>query len=86
MTQEGKQYEDDDGRVIASMDVEGMPWHGKRSRASAAAPRANHGDQLTASETRRAMWNAVLAGLAVAGVFSLTMVLFVLFCIYVWFR
>lgn len=86
MTQEDKQHEDDDGRVICDMDVEGMPWHGKRSRERAAAQRQAHGDQLNASETRQAIWGAVLAALSVVGVLSLTMVLFVLFCIYVWFR
>lgn len=27
-----KQFEEDDGRVIANMDVDGMPWHDRRAR------------------------------------------------------
>ena len=33
MANKPKQYDDDDGRVICNMDVEGMRWHDKRVRA-----------------------------------------------------
>lgn len=86
---------EDDGRTIAEMDVAGMPWH------DAAAPalfgrRRNHREvsDVQARElppmSRRELWgiiaNAVLAGLMIASIFIGAMVLFVLFCIYVWFR
>jgi hypothetical protein len=82
-----KQYEDDDGRVICNMDVPGMRWYDKRVRREEHAMRKTaQGDQLTRSEARRYTWYAVLAGLLIATVFSLTWVLFILFCTKVWFR
>jgi len=83
-----KKYDDDDGRVIVSMDVDGMRWHDKRVRREAAATRrvVPQGDQMTRSEARRFTWYAVLAGLLIVSVFSVTWVLFVLFCIKIWFR
>lgn len=43
-------------------------------------------EQMTDSEARRYTWNALLAGLLIVGVFAATWVLFILFCMYVWFR
>ena len=84
-----KQHDDDDGRVICSMDVEGMPWHDRRVRREsrqAQAQMIHQGDQMTASETRRYIWHAILAGMTIVGVFAATWVLFILFCTNVWFR
>ena len=86
----GKQqhkYEDDDGRVICSMDIDGMPWHDKRVRRELAAARkqASPG-QMTNSEARRYTWYSILAGLLIVSVFSITWILFVLFCTEIWFR
>jgi hypothetical protein len=87
MKQEPQNYDDDDGRVIVNMDVEGMPWHNQRLRREKRAARAgNPGDQLTNREARLYTWNAVLAGLLIVGVFSLALVLFTLFCTEIWFR
>ena len=64
MSNQPKKYDDDDGRVICSMDVEGTRWHDKAVRREA---KVNHkvaqGDQLTRSEARIFTWYAVLAGL-----------------------
>lgn len=64
-----KQYEDDDGRTIVSMDVEGMPWHDKRVR------RENHkqrtgtrdvgDDVLTKRQTARWIWRSLLGAFTV---------------------
>jgi len=87
MKNQQKQYDDDDGRVIASMDVEGLRWHDKKVRQEQREARqVSHGDQMTRSESRRFTWYAVLAGLLIASVFSVTWVLFILFCTQVWFR
>ena len=87
MTIEPLNHDEDDGRVICSMDVDGMPWHEKNARRQRNAARlAQHGEPLTNAETRSYIWNAVLAGLSIAAVFTLTWVLFILFCIHVWFR
>lgn len=87
MANKPKQYNDDDGRVICSMDVEGMRWHDKRvRRESREARRVSQGDQMTKSEARQFTWYAVLAGLLIAAVFSVTWILFILFCTEIWFR
>lgn len=86
---EPKQYDDDDGRVIAEMNVEGMPWHDRSLRREKRAERrANKpkGESLTKSEARRFTWYAVLAGLTIVLVFSVVWVLFTLFLTQVLFR
>lgn len=76
-----KPYEQDDGRVIANMNVEGMPWY------TPAQPEATgSGMMLSKQEARIAMWGALRAGLTIAAVFSAAMVLFTLFCTHVWLR
>jgi len=87
MANKPKQYDDDDGRVICDMDVEGMRWHDKRVRGEKReARRAARGDQMTKSEARQFTWYAVLAGMLIAAVFSVTWILFILFCTEIWFR
>ena len=87
MANKPKQYDDDDGRVICSMDVEGMRWHDKVARRKKnATPQVAQGEQLTKAEARRYAWYAVQAGFLVASVFSAVWVLFILFCTKVWFR
>ncbi|MBQ6236186.1 MAG: hypothetical protein IJK54_09730 [Clostridia bacterium] len=74
MAREPKQYEDDDGRTIVEMDVEGMPWHTarmkreKREQARAELQeKIARGEALTTRQTIRYTFYAVLAGLAVVG-------------------
>ncbi len=87
MARKPKQYDDDDGRTICSMDVDGMRWHDKRvKREERAARQSIQGSQLTRADARRFTFYSLLAGLLIAGVFSLTWVLFVLFCTQIWFR
>ncbi len=82
-----KQIEEDDGRVICNMNVEGMRWYddGIRRKHSEDS-KISAGNQLTRSEARRFTWSAILAGLSVVGVFSVGWVLFILFCTQIWFR
>jgi hypothetical protein len=87
MKQQIKKFEDDDGRVICSMDVDGMRWHEKPIRqANIATQKIPQGNQMTRSESRRFTWYALLAGLLIATVFSVVWVLFILFCTKIWFR
>ncbi len=90
MSTKSKQYEDDDGRVICSMDVEGMRALSLKARRKMqpenVAYKTIHGDQLSRSEARRYNWYAVLAGMLVVSVFSITWILFVLFCTKIWFK
>jgi len=90
MSTKSKQYEDDDGRVICSMDVEGMRGLSLKARRKMhpenVVYKTVHGDQLSRSEARRYNWYAVLAGMLVVSVFSITWILFVLFCTEIWFK
>jgi len=82
-----KQYEDDDGRVICNMDVEGTRWHDKAvRRKKQAARKMPSGEQMSRSEVWSYTGSAVLAGLLIVMVFSVTSVLFTLFCTEIWFR
>ena len=49
-----RQYPDDDGRVIAPMNVEGMPWYAKTN-----LPGASGGEQLSKRQARMATWAAL---------------------------
>jgi hypothetical protein len=87
MNPQPKKFDEDDGRVICNMNVDGMRWHDKATRRKIfAARQVAHGEQMTKSEARRFTWYAVQAGLIVALVFSAAWVLFILFCTQVWFR
>lgn len=77
MAKKPKQYDDDDGRTIASMNVEGMPWYDRQmkreNRAQARAELADRvarGEALTGRESVRYALYAVLAGLTVVGVIA----------------
>jgi len=77
-----KQYDDDDGRVIASMDVADL-----RPRRT---PRSVKGDKLspTTDATKKEAWhvafNATLAALFVAGVIMGVIALVILILTLVW--
>jgi len=87
MKHQPKQYDDDDGRVICNMDVDGMRWNDRSIRREKYATRKDAlAEQMTRSEARRYTWYAVLAALLIVLVFSVTWVLFILFCTEVWFR
>ena len=89
--QRPKLPEGDDGRTIVSMNVEGMPWYAPERPD---APRGTDGEEqprksearMSREETRMFTWGALKAALLVTGVMCLGIVLFVLFCQFVWFR
>jgi hypothetical protein len=82
-----QQFEDDDGRVICSMDVDGMPGRFRRSTENSQPnPVISDSDQLTKTEARYFTASALLAALMIGTVFSLTWVLFTLFLTKVVFR
>lgn len=84
MARKKKQYDDDDGRVIANMNVDGMPWFLSDALKNRSETNNDMGD-LTREESRELVKGAVKAGLLIAGIFVLSALLFILFCIYVWF-
>ncbi|MBR4503294.1 MAG: hypothetical protein IKP22_15625 [Clostridia bacterium] len=97
--------EGDDGRTIASMNVEGMPWfspeqpgqrkpgpdreQGTESLSRSGPGHAERGSAsggMTRREARLYAFGAMKAALLVTGVMCLALVLFILFCQFVWFR
>lgn len=91
-----KEYDDDDGRTIANMNVDGMPWYRNTERAPQTPDEQGENGQNSGHSTEkitlskkegRAMMRGVLLAAFVAGaVFFGVIALFILFCIYVWFR
>ena len=84
----------DDGRTIVNMDVDGMPWSGparrharhRREDSAPAQQRPDDQDRMTDRESRYYTFGALGAALLVVGVISAGIVLFVLFCLHVWFK
>ncbi len=87
-----KVYDDDDGRVIAPMNVDGMPWNHESpvsQSENGEFPQKKTGEDelpLTPGEKRAMMGGVFAAALLVAGIFVLAALLFILFCIFVWFK
>ena len=71
-----KKYDDDDGRVIASMNVAGMPWSDPMDKTvpgSAQAAEQHRKEQevrLEKGETAAIMWGAMKAGMIIVLVFG----------------
>jgi uncharacterized membrane protein len=89
MANKPKQYDDDDGRVICDMDVDGMRWHDRQVRREKRAERrasTSTGDPLTKSQARRFTMYAVLAGLTIVAVYAVVWAIVLLFMTQVWFR
>ena len=78
-----RKYDDDDGRVIANMNVDGMPWYVDAAKKKEASSQEL---DLTKEESKAVLWGTVKAGLLIASVFVVAALIFILFCIHVWFR
>ena len=80
--------EGDDGRTIADMNVEGMPWYSPKGQHAGTAGEGKTVSEtaMTKEESRYYTWGALKAALLVVGVMCAGIVLFVLFCQFVWFR
>lgn len=74
-----KHYDDDDGRVIANMNVEGMPWYRRESSDS-----DSHGSELDRADTRKVIWGVMKVTFAFLAVFSAIMVLVVFIMTRIW--
>ncbi len=73
--------EGDDGKTIANMDVDGMPWFlEKKNQAEPGR------EPLSPEQLRQYRFAAVKAGLLVALVFGAAFGLFIAFCDFVWFK
>lgn len=78
---------EDDGRTIANMNVEGMPWYQEPSPDALPedTPPGQTPYQMTKEEGRAYTWAAIKAGLAVVLIFGLVYFFFILFCTKGWF-
>lgn len=93
-----KKYDDDDGRQIVDMSstydftyTTGMFGIRKRSKKTRKVTEttervAVNQPPLTKRETRKLMVNALLGGLAIGFVFVIVALIFILFCVFVWFK
>lgn len=84
MARKPKKYDDDDGRTIADMNVEGMPWYVKRTTPS--PENTDEKIELSPRETSALMGGvlkaALLVGLAFVGILGL----FIALCDFVIFK
>ncbi len=96
-----KKYEDDDGRQVADMSDVHVTLFGssymppdKRSRLKKKKkvekkeplPEYYQHDNFTKKETLSIIFKVMLMSLGIASVFIIAAALFILFCIYVWFK
>lgn len=87
-------YDDDDGRIIADMSFTyDSKDHSKNIKKRNSEDQGENLDHVskyvqpfTKQETRFMMFRAIGASLLIAMVFIVLAALFILFCIYVWFR
>ena len=79
-----KEEPEDDGRTIAKMNVEGMPWY--TPPGPDAQSRREDGLEMTREERGAYIWAAVRAGLLIFLVFAVVFFLFLLFCTKIWLR
>ncbi len=75
----------DDGRTIANMNVEGMPWYSEQKNNPENKGKNDFTD-LTLKEKRAMMRGILGAALLIAALFLLVFFLFILFCSYVWLK
>ena len=80
-----KKYEDDDGRTIANMNVEGMPWYNpnipKNTEESGEKP-----PPISKRETAGWVINGILAALLIGLLFVGMAWLFIMFCTNIWLK
>ena len=84
MAKERKTFDGDDGRVVANMNVDGMPWYMRGLQKKATTD--NDFSDLSKAETWEIIKGTTKAALLIGSVFFVVFLLFILFCIFVWFR
>lgn len=86
-----REYDDDDGRVIVPMDVDGMPGVGglfgrkKATTGEEERPKTQK-IQLTKQEGRAITGGVLKAAFVILAVYAVVFALFILFCQFVWFK
>ncbi len=83
----------DDGRTIANMNVEGMPWYNPatagnepESVGNTGANRSQEPTKLTGKETAAMIKGVIAAALLIAVIFIGVFGLFILFCSNIWLK
>ena len=80
-----KKYEDDDGRTIADMNVEGMPWYNpnvpKNTEEGGEKPQS-----ISKRETAGWVINGIFAALLIGLLFVGMAWLFIMFCTNIWLK
>lgn len=75
MSRKKREYDDDDGHVIANMNVEGMPWYRKETPEELARQKKN---SFNKEQTRYIILGTLKAALLIAGAFIGVFFLFIL--------
>jgi len=83
LRQDRPEFAEDDGHVIADMNVEGMPWYRKNAKETKTKQPPL---DLTPAETRAAIRGMLKAAMLIAGAFIGAFLIFILFCVFVWGR
>ena len=79
-------YPDDDGRTIADMNVDGMPWYVRGDEKRLRNIDSSGQSKMTDEELRLYKLAALKSALLVALVFGVVFFIFIAFCDFVWFR
>lgn len=80
MKKEKKPKFEDDGRTIANMNVEGMPWYSPgRTGGDRGKP-----EELSPAEKRAMTGGVLAAALLITLIFVVVFFLFIVFCTKVW--
>lgn len=76
MKHKRREYDDDDGHVIAPMNVPGMPWHAEKVAEENTAPQKKY--DYSGKESFYIIMGALKAALLIAGAFIVVFGLFIL--------
>ena len=83
MSRKKREYDDDDGHVIANMNVEGMPWYRKEQPWD----EKNSQRRYDKAQTRSIILGTLKAALLIAGAFLGVFAVFILIlCVVAWLR
>ena len=85
MKKNRKTHEYDDGRTIAGMNVDGMPWYVGGKEKSEEQNELNTRQALRGPHRLAFIWGVLKAALLVMAVFIVGYFLFILFCTKIWF-
>ncbi len=77
---------EDDGRTVAPMDVDGMPWYMRKPKGRPEPRPSGSAEPLKGRDLRRYLFSAVGTGLLITLVFGVAAALFILFCTQIWFQ